>query len=278
MGDVCDDDIDNDEILNIDDNCETIYNPNQEDFDQDGIGDLCDDDDDDDGILDVDDDCPYYSGSSVDGCPFTLPVDNYIIQTESETCASLDNAMIDIKAIANHNYEASLTRNGTAINLPTNTFTDDLLIENLDAGTYELCISITAENYEQCFTVEIGEPAELNANSALSRSNEYSIDLIGATNYSIFINGEEFTISAPTENTEVTFTKQLTQPINTVEVQTEKVCQGKFIETVKTSSNAAFIMLPNPSSNEIFVSLLNAENRPNSQKIYSEANFFILGS
>jgi hypothetical protein len=260
IGDACDDDDDNDGVLDEDDICPFTANPNQEDFDQDGIGDLCDDDDDNDGILDVDDDCPYYSGTSVDGCPFTLPVDNYIIQTVSETCASLDNAMIDIKAIANHNYEAALTRNGTAINLPTNTFIDDLLIENLDAGTYELCISITAENYEQCFTVEIGEPAELNANSALSRSNEYSIDLIGATMYTIFINEEEFTISAPTENTEVTFTKQLTQPINTVEVQTEKVCQGKYIETVKTNSNAAFIMLPNPSSNEIFVSLLNAEN------------------
>ncbi|MGH1385867.1 DUF7619 domain-containing protein [Kordia sp.] len=258
MGDVCDDDTDGDGVLNADDNCAEVYNPNQEDFDQDGLGDLCDDDDDNDGILDVDDDCPYYNGTNTDGCPFTLPVDNYLIQTESETCASLDNAKIDIKAIANHNYVADLKRNGTPINIPVNTFTEDLLIENLDAGTYELCFSITDENYEQCFTVEIGDPAELHANSALSRSNEYTIDLIGATNYSIFINGEEFTVIAPDENTTVTFTKQLSKPINTVEVTTEKACQGKFTETIKTISNANFVMLPNPSNDYIYLSLLNA--------------------
>ncbi|MFK7749599.1 MAG: thrombospondin type 3 repeat-containing protein, partial [Kordia sp.] len=258
MGDACDDDIDDDGILNVDDNCPLIANPNQEDFDEDGLGDLCDDDDDDDGILDVDDDCPYYSGTSADGCPFTLPVDNYIVQTTSETCASLDNAKIDIKAIQEHNYVADLSRNGTPINLAVNTFTEDLLIQNLDAGTYELCFSITDENYQQCFTVEIGDPAELHANSALSRSNEYTIDLIGATNYSIFINGEEHTVIAPDENTTVTFTKQLSKPVNTVEVTTEKACQGKYLETVKTVSDANFVMLPNPSSNYIYISLLDA--------------------
>ncbi|MGH1385868.1 DUF7619 domain-containing protein [Kordia sp.] len=253
MGDACDEDDDDDGVLDVDDNCPFTANPNQEDFDEDGLGDLCDDDDDDDGILDVDDDCPYYNGTSTDGCPFTLPVDNYLIQTESETCASLDNAKIDIKAIANHNYVADLKRNGTPINIPVNTFTEDLLIENLDAGTYELCFSITDENYEQCFTVEIGDPAELHANSALSRSNEYTIDLIGATNYSIFINGEEFTVIAPDENTMVTFTKQLSKPINTVEVRTEKACQGKYIETVKTIENLDFTIVPNPTNGDVFM-------------------------
>ena len=165
----------------------------------------------------------------------------------------MDNAQIDIKTIQSFDYVADLKREGVTINLPTNTFTGDLLIENLDAGSYELCISILAENYEQCFNVEIGEPAELAANSALSRNNEYTLDLIGATNYSIFINGEEFTLIAPTENTEVTFTKQLTQPINTIEVKTEKACQGKFEETVKSLESSEFTLIPNPTSGNVFV-------------------------
>ncbi len=263
MGDVCDDDSDGDDIPNVDDNCADFYNPAQEDFDEDGIGDLCDDDDDNDNILDVDDDCPYYSGSSADGCPFTLPVDNYIIQAISETCANLNNAKIDIKAIADYTYEIEVSHNGTLVALPVASFTESLLIENLDAGTYEVCFGISAENYSQCFTVEIGDPAELTANAALSRSNEYSIDLLGATNYSIFINGEKHTVIAPSENTLVTFTKQLTKPVNTVEVQTEKACQGKFTEMVKTVSNANFVMLPNPSNDYIYLSLLNAENTTN---------------
>ena len=44
-----------------DDNCPSIYNPDQKDTDEDGTGDVCDDDDDGDGISDVLDNCPLVS-------------------------------------------------------------------------------------------------------------------------------------------------------------------------------------------------------------------------
>jgi len=56
-------DTDADGILDNIDNCPSISNEDQADFDEDGIGDVCDDDDDNDGVLDEIDNCPLMANS-----------------------------------------------------------------------------------------------------------------------------------------------------------------------------------------------------------------------
>ena len=52
-------DLDGDGIGNSCDNCPEAYNPEQGDYDNDGIGDVCSLDDDSDTVLDIDDNCPF---------------------------------------------------------------------------------------------------------------------------------------------------------------------------------------------------------------------------
>lgn len=58
VGDACDDDTDGDGVANDTDNCPAIANPDQEDIDADQLGDVCDDDRDGDDVDNVTDNCP----------------------------------------------------------------------------------------------------------------------------------------------------------------------------------------------------------------------------
>lgn len=67
-----DPDDDNDGVLDVDDNCPLVANPEQEDHETDGIGDVCDDDDDNDGVADAVDNClltanPEQEDTDMDG-------------------------------------------------------------------------------------------------------------------------------------------------------------------------------------------------------------------
>lgn len=63
VDDACDDDDDNDDVLDAADNCASISNETQSDTDDDGLGDACDGDDDGDTVEDTVDNCPTIANS-----------------------------------------------------------------------------------------------------------------------------------------------------------------------------------------------------------------------
>ena len=59
-------DTDGDGFLDVSDNCPSVSNVDQADFDGDGLGDVCDDDDDNDGVADINDPFPLNSNETTD--------------------------------------------------------------------------------------------------------------------------------------------------------------------------------------------------------------------
>jgi len=238
IGDVCDDDIDGDGILNSEDNSPNISNPNQDDQDNDGIGDVSDDDIDGDGILNDIDTCPNTpSGTNVDdtGCPvFTLPSNNFTIETISETCSDKDNGQILITATEIYDYVATV--NGSTYNFTNNSLT----VSNLEPGTYTVCITISGETFEQCYTIIIGEGTTVSGKASVS-SKKTNIEMTkGTAPYAVFVNGKKVLQTLSTSFGIDVIHGDL------IEVKTDIQCEGVFSQVVNLFDEIT--AYPNPTT------------------------------
>lgn len=250
----------------ISDNCPDVDNPDQADFDNDGLGDACDDDDDNDGILDVVDDCPNTPlGSAVNdkGCSlFTLPANNFKIQTVGETCRNNDNGKIIITAEAQHDYIVVLSLNGST---ETFEFTDTIEIPNLKSGTYTLCITvkdIPEMEFKRCNDLVVTEPSDLSVLSKVdSNKKTVSLTLANASMYNINLNG----VLTQTSNSNVTL--NLVAGVNTIRVSTNKDCQGVFEKSILVSDKV--IAYPNPFKDYLLLNVGQNESKVIEVNVYS---------
>lgn len=169
---------------------------------------------------------------------FTLPIDNFLIETTGESCASSNNGGILLRAEENLDYTATLKATGLDESKEFRTF---ISFQNLEAGSYDLCVTVAGEpDYRKCFTVIITEPEALDVDSSIdSSSKTISLNLKGGAKYFVNLNGTEYTTS---EN-------QLTLPLSKVEnnisVKTDKECQGVY-ENTFLSTNSGVSIYPNP--------------------------------
>ena len=120
---------DGDLIPNDEDNCPFVTNPDQADFNNNGIGDLCDLND----------------------------QRNIKIFKKDATCRGKQNGEIEISAIAVFDYEVEISgSNGYYRSFTMSN--QELLIQNLTPGTYQICVMERISSFQTCYTTEINEP------------------------------------------------------------------------------------------------------------------------
>lgn len=239
-------DSDYDGVLDIDDNCPTTYNPDQADFDNDGIGDVCEDSDGD-GLLDSEDKCPSTtSGVTIDifGCElFELPSDNFNIETVAVSCNGAGDGSITIDS-QNTVYTFNVSISGNGANI-SESFTDKTTITGLAGGVYEICITIDGkDNYIQCYNVKVQGPTPLSAYAKVNRTKKVvNISLNGATSYTINHNGNII------KTTDSSIELQLFSGNNSIKVTTDYDCQGKYAEDIFISEDIS--AFPNPTKGNL---------------------------
>lgn len=241
-GDACDLDDDNDGILDVDDNCPLVFNPGQEDFDGDGIGDACDEDIDNDGVLNENDLCPTTESGAivdVDGCQvFSLPANAFTVKTVAETCSENNNGQISIETTLSQEIKVTLLNDIEEV-ITSEVFTSSYTFENVNAGAYEVRLSINEiPDYSRSYGVMVGEPEPLSVQTVMNNSDEVTLQLQGATTYTIKVNEETFVTS------ESEITLSLNQIENQIEISSDLDCQGSIMKKIVLSDK--LFVYPNP--------------------------------
>ncbi len=186
------------------------------------------------------------SAATVMSVMFGLPTNNFKVSDLSATCKGTSNGSINITAAQHLNYTATIT--ATGLNTPY-TFTDSVRINNLAAGTYNVCLTVTGQpTYQQCFIAVITEPKDLSVYTAtIKGTNQVVLSMSGSNAYNVSLNGKAIT----TTSGQLTLT--LNKGSNTISVSTDKLCQGEFTENIVISDDK--LVYPNPFETTIKVNL-----------------------
>ncbi|PTR01539.1 putative Ig domain-containing protein [Mucilaginibacter yixingensis] len=170
--------------------------------------------------------------------PFTLPVNNFLVSSNSVTCRGANNGSITITANkATYNYTATLTGSNVNTQLP---FTTSTTFNNLLPGSYNVCITLAGQpNYQKCYTLVITEPKDLSVYATVNPDrHSISLALKGGTTYQVQLNGIVAT------STDSLITLPLAAGANKLIVTTDKACQGLFERVIDIADQ--ILPYPNP--------------------------------
>ena len=225
-----------------------------------------------DGVSDDRDLCnstPLGAMVNTDGCEiFSLPVENYSIQTNGVSCSGKSNGQITISVQnTDHIYNLSIPESDTTYVLDTSN-EHQLVIDELEIGSYTLNFTVEGqEGYLQTFEIGITEPPALSAKSSVNqKSKTMQINVKGSDLYYTEVNGEKR--SYKLDN----FTLQLRPGMNTVKISTPQDCQGIHVEQIFISEQVKHY--PNPVQGELNL-VIPGEDRETTVAIYNRSGSLI---
>ncbi|OCX52273.1 hypothetical protein BEL04_12410 [Mucilaginibacter sp. PPCGB 2223] len=177
---------------------------------------------------------------------FALPATNFNLTVTSASCRGSSTGSVSITAGRVLNYVVTIT--GGSVNASYQ-FVTTTTINNLAAGTYNVCFKVIGEsNYQQCFTIVIDEPKDLAVYVALNKTgNSITLTMNGGSVYNIKLNG----VTTTTTNSSINL--NLSNGINNIEISTDKACQGTITKQITLSDTPA--PYPNPFSNTLNINL-----------------------
>ena len=225
-----------------------------------------------DGVSDDRDLCnttPLGAMVNTDGCEiFSLPVDNFSIQTNGVSCSGKSNGQITI-SIQNtdHIYNLSIPEIDSTYVLDTSN-EHQLIIDELGIDTYTLNFTVEGqEGYLQTFEIGITEPPSLSAKSSVNqKSKTIQINVKGSDLYYTEVNGEKR--SYQIDN----FKLQLRSGMNIVKIYTPQDCQGVHTEKVFISEQVKHY--PNPVQNTLNI-VIPGEDNSTTVKVYDRSGNLI---
>ena len=172
-----------------------------------------------------------------------LASNNFLIKTTGESCHNQNNGSLTVNAVDYYDYILEINNQEYA-------FTQEIVVNNLMPGAYDICLSVKDNpDLQQCYNITIQEFPEMDITSKIDSEGftyKATIEInTGTPPYVLRINDEVIgtyesqRFSATVNNGDV------------LTVASNLPCEGEYVETISLIDNV--MAYPNPTSNSLTI-------------------------